>query len=425
MVTSSALTAVQASSGNIHQVYNLPTANLQVKATAKVMIIKDASSQNIIEARLIEAGFEITPVIVADDSARFAMSFTPSVFSNDDIQLTVTADGLLDGVNLTAEDRIIDVITQVTDAPKGILGGTSSAGGAAALAATTVTVEMKDFAETFIIFANEIRSGSASRPWIIGIDGTAQNAVTVDASFDLVFSGATAVAAPAGATAVVHKGLVSRPLKNIKITLTSTLFPHPVPGVPVSTPQKISTDYWVTIPDEGNIVTVPIKRSPGVKKNYTLKFTNGLQTSLTISKPSEFEALVGVPVKIAKALISIPAQLLSFKLENIRRQTTLETDRQALAKAILQTRKNEITDPVELAKARADADKAAIANKTDIVKAELDAQKGLIDAQKALVDSQKSLATSNEELKNNQAKWDTAKNELEQILKKIEAARLP
>lgn len=395
---------------NADQIYCLPTANLQIKSTAKILIVKDTVDSAIIDKGLLEISFEMTPQIIADTNTYFKATYVPSVFSNDDIKLTVSSAGFLEGVNLTAEDKIGSIVSQFTEAPKAILGSSPSTS-LGVLAGTTVTTETKEFTNNFIVFAKEIRDQKASRTWIINIDGIAEQPAIIDASFDLVFASIPAPLPLSKQT--IYGGVVSRPMNTIDISITRKVIPDPNAAVAV---QPVPVKYWVTIPDESKIVTAPIRRSPGVKKTYGLKFTNGLLTEGTISKPSEMESLVSIPVNIAKAIVSIPAQLFSFRLESIKRQTTLETEQQALTKALLVTRKNEISNEAELLKAKVEAQKVLASYESEIIKARLDAQKTVLDAQKTLI-------TANEDLKTTKAKWDNAKAELEAILKKIEDAK--
>src|SRR5947209_793026 len=69
-------------SESANQIYYLPTCTIQLKALAKVIITKDATTTNIISAKLGEVSFEAIPQIAPDTSKLLALQYNPSMFSN-------------------------------------------------------------------------------------------------------------------------------------------------------------------------------------------------------------------------------------------------------------------------------------------------------------------------------------------------------
>src|SRR5258706_14337863 len=61
-------------------------------------------------------------------------------------------------------------------------------------------------------------------------------------------------------------------------------------------------EFSVLVPDTSSLLKVPISRAYFVKKQHSPKFSNGLLVENIINKPSEAEALVSIPISIAKAI---------------------------------------------------------------------------------------------------------------------------
>jgi hypothetical protein len=317
------------------QLYYLPTACLLIKATATVIVTKDTGTKNIIDTKLSEITFDSTVQIVPDTRSFFSIKYTPSFFSNDDLKLSINSSGLIEGINLTAEDRIANIIAEVAVAPKTILSADEAEAKKKSLVSetskegVTVITETKQYNNNFFILTNEIRKENASRRWIINVDGASETDSTVDASFRLKFD----IPSPGSFLFKDNfqelEGILLRPLQTIIMsTHTSSCIPP--------------LQYQLLVPDESKVVSISIKRSAFVKKVYGFKMTNGMLTENTINKPSEMEGFMSIPIKIAKAIVSIPAQIISFKIENIKHQTSLVTEQQNLSKAVLQKKKNRI-----------------------------------------------------------------------------------
>jgi len=71
----------------------------------------------------------------------------------------------------------------------------------------------------------------------------------------------------------------------------------------------------VMLPQAGPVSFIPLKSSAFVKTINDVKFDNGTLVSWTSDRPSEVLSMVGLPIEIGKALFSIPAELLSVKID--------------------------------------------------------------------------------------------------------------
>lgn len=387
------------------QVYYLPTAQLQVRATARVVLTKDSSGA-IIDASLNDLVFSTTVQTIPDNRYPIALKYCPNIFSNDDLTFSISAEGLVEGINITAEDRIAAIIGQITDAPKETLSAIRQVGAQTEIPGmtATITTETKEYTNDFLVLNEEIRARQADRRWVIPIDGTANKATAVTASFTLKF--------PAGALGELKAtdknfdGILTRPFKTIIMEIFRN---DNGTGTP-------DAKYQVRIPDENRLICVPVSRGAFIKKVYGMKMVNGNLSENVINKPSQVEGFVAIPIKIAKAIATIPSHLLQFRIETTNRSTTLETSRQNLAKVQLQNKKDLITREAELIKSEAEAQRTRITAESDILKGKLEAEKTLIDAQKNII-------TANKELETAKKDWETAKTELQELLKKIDEAK--
>jgi hypothetical protein len=72
-----------------------------------------------------------------------------------------------------------------------------------------------------------------------------------------------------------------------------------------------------------------------------LKFTNGVMSSVDLSKPSEVLGCLDIPLQIAKAFTSIPSELLTLKINQTNQETSLlkaQTDLLKAQTALMATR---------------------------------------------------------------------------------------
>lgn len=366
-------------------VYYLPIATLQVTATAKVLIKKQTAPPQV-SPELIELTIQTTVQYVPDTANPFALQYQGSWFSSDNFKINLNSMGLIEGVNVTAEDRIANIISSISDAPKTIL---SKANLEQAFAPEDgITTEEKVVTTTFYISSDELKSMKADCSWKIPIDGS----TPLDASFFLKFDSSTAeVGQKVEEVTTELKGIFIRPVSRTR------MFVFLKKDERDKNDTKFENGIFkseLVVPDNSRVISIRINRSSFVKKTYGLKVSNGLLAENSIDKPSEVEGFISIPIAVAKAIVSIPAQLIQFRIVNIKNETTLETTQQALDKAKLDTRKNEIALEAEILKAKIEAQKATIAYDADIAKIKFDAQKGLLEAEKNLINEQKALTTA-------------------------------
>jgi hypothetical protein len=74
---------------------------------------------------------------------------------------------------------------------------------------------------------------------------------------------------------------------------------------------------------------MPITRAAFVRKVTNLTFDSGVLTEIHIEKPSEALAFMEIPLTIAKAILSVPAELIQLKINYSSRDKELHDARKA------------------------------------------------------------------------------------------------
>jgi hypothetical protein len=95
----------------------------------------------------------------------------------------------------------------------------------------------------------------------------------------------------------------------------------------------------VYLPNEAPFFTIDIKRRAFIDHKYTLSFTDGILTEVSWVKPSEALGFVQIPVDIAKAIVAIPAEMLTVKVNNAKAEADLLNAQKSLLDARDELRK--------------------------------------------------------------------------------------
>jgi hypothetical protein len=308
---------VSSEGGEMDQYYYLPHAHLTLRATATVMVEKSPNSKKIIGHKVLQISFEPAVHIGPDPESRVSVAYKGNWFTNDEFQVSTSTAGLLENVKVVSEDRLPNIIAQVTQAQHEMTKGlTTTSFVAEALTDEPAIVEVIQETRSFTITAKELEGALITKNWLIPIkgdhDGTAH---TADATFTLQNSKTFTRKATKD---ISYKGLLTRPLVEQTWTLKNA--------------DLDAVSFTCLVPDTSALIKVPVKRSRFVKRAHLPKFSNGLLVENTITKPSEFEGMISIPLNILKAIVSIPAQLFQFKISQVKQNTEYEKALAELAK---------------------------------------------------------------------------------------------
>lgn len=105
--------------------------------------------------------------------------------------------------------------------------------------------------------------------------------------------------------------------KNLDGLLYRRLLPYII-AVKMKNPVGVFTPIQsalVMLPNEGPVSLLPYKAGPFVKTVFDVEFKDGILTKWDQSKPSEFLAVVRIPIALLKAIISAPAEIIKLRFD--------------------------------------------------------------------------------------------------------------
>ena len=308
--------------------YYLPTAAINITATATVAV-STGEDGIIVSADVYQLDLTLSVQYLADTSKRYKIKFNDSWFANDELAFRSNAEGLLESIDLSVEDRSSTIISQISDAPSKLkqtgIGPMNLLSANLDFQATEkLTVQVLPLFTRTIIWNSDNFNSPLKVDWKIAIPGQAFDPVCADASFKLDITNSFKKPADWRDTSPADfGGIISRPYKSLDINL------HQADGKTSNKFNKnIAAKFSILIPDPNHLIGIPLKRAAFVKKTVMPKFFNGLLIENHLIKPSQAEALVSIPINIAKAIFSIPAQLLSFSINHLQQQSPQDTAQQ-------------------------------------------------------------------------------------------------
>lgn len=252
----------------------------------------DASGKLIASYRLSLSDVAYVP----DTTQLFFLRYEPSILADDALTVDVTSKGLLSKVNVSSEDQTGAVVLKLAELGKEVAKGfvLLSAGPGE----TTV------FQQTFDPL--DAASVSALNTAIKGYAGNLQLTVNT-----------TAAPAPV-VGAEGFSGIAYRPLMPCEVVVSGN---------------DSQTEAVIYVPNKAIINTFPLDRGAFIKKVANLTFDNGVLTEFTINKPSEALGAVSLPVDLAKLVASVPAEILTVKVNHANDEKSLLQAQQALLDA--------------------------------------------------------------------------------------------
>lgn len=372
--------------------YYLPESLIKIKATAKVAIIYDANKNLTDQSKIIDQTFVISTEIIADTENLLSLNYIPNPLMSDDIKYAVNAKGLLETVNITTEDKTAAIISKITEAPKLILT-TSDAADVDIIPVAKNIVKIKDFIADFVVKASSISSHPETINWnllLLNELGIDENPKNLSADFSIMTTNVVKqpvelsflITGDKNSTNKETDGILTRPTKYISMILSTTLSEQSG-----NKPLPVN----ISVADVDKLIVIPVKRTPFVKRVNKIGITDGIIISNEINNPSSVEGFITVPINIAKAIISIPAQMLQFKFDNTTKSENFEKEKLTYQQSLLATQKFDMTKEHEIGKIKFDMQQVDLTNQTALQKLKMDLETGMLEAEKKHVDVQKAL----------------------------------
>lgn len=273
--------------------YFLPTGQLRLKL---------AERDN---AGVKECEFTLETVYAPDINNLYFVEYNPSAFSNDkNVKIAIGSSGFLTSIETQTQDKTSEILAKVFELGKTIVLRSPSGPRAAAPegAKPPPPCRMDVTIDPFTIAANA-KQGIVERlkAWHPSI---------TDFGVELA-NGSRSPANWQTAQRDHVDGIVHRPALPYLFRLTT------------DDPLANLAPQFVYLPNEAPMFTIDIKRRAFVENKHSLTFTNGMLTEIAWTKPSEALGFVNIPLDIAKAIVAIPGELLSVKVNSATSETNL------------------------------------------------------------------------------------------------------
>lgn len=373
--------------------YYLPESIIKIRSNVKVAAVYNTDDSTLnASSKIIEQSFVTTTEMIADTKDLLSLNYIPNALMADDIKYGVNSKGLLETVNITTEDRTADIISKLAEAPQLILG--TSAG---ASKAPNTIVKIKEFSADFVVKASSITNAKLPIKWnlIIPNELGIDEFITIDATYNLSSLDTITKSSSLGDLVKINskkdttetEGILTRPLKNLQLKIES---------ISVGTENTLPTN--IVIADNTKLITIPVNRTAFVKRVNKIGIQDGVILTNEITKPSSIEGFISIPINIAKAIVSIPAQLIQFRYDNTKRVDELEKAKLNLEKSLLDSQKFELTKEQEIEKVKLEAQKSDLSNQIELQKFTFELQKSLLESEKNQLETQKALDALKKEI---------------------------
>ncbi len=290
----------------------------------------------------VSVTLRLKTITVADPEERYVVKYNTDPHQSDDLDVAMSSIGLLKTVKAHSKDELLNALLEgAQEAAKATaLFLANQAGGGA------VTAMTGDRAKKIRDAKRRLMSvlGTHVVHWDLPRDpkhlvGKAYRPFPADPSWVLHLS-AVPVArckAPVGGCACVPSGRRGRNVRagGVYVKATDPYVLHarfawkpyddlkgaalmPTIDEIQDAPEKFnqtSTEALVHLPDYSPRFMIPLDRVRFVETKHDLTFdANGRLTRVTATRPSEFKAVAKKPFEIAKEIVSIPAQILQFRI---------------------------------------------------------------------------------------------------------------
>lgn len=272
-----------------------------------------------------DAKIELLPA-VPDHKMRFTAQFAHNVLRDDDWKLSVSADGLLTSSNVIAADRTGDIIVELAGAIAGF--GTSGLSVLKVAEDNKSVVNCDAPAVKFVYQFDPVDSPESDS----SINGKLVNAgfplkLTLKGNVQEGPSCHTPPAEESPAAAVLRLSNGQCEVIGQEGKAGALFYRSAVPVTVIIEQCSIEAAgtidcnnsrpvdaALVLIPQLGPISYIPMRSSAFVRTVNDVTFSNGSITSWNATRPSEALEVVRLPVRVLTSIISVPAQILSLRV---------------------------------------------------------------------------------------------------------------
>lgn len=247
-----------------------------------------------------------------------------SPFRDDETKLVITKDGLLSSANVVAADRTGDIIVEAISAIASF--GTGGLSGIKTFGETEE--EVAEDCQKPTKFSLRFDPGNGE-----SLSGLNRELAQSKYPFrvEVTGSGAGQVDSPTLSRAGQQGALFYRSALPVTITMRQCRSGVACGASPLDSDPIDAA--LVMLPQAGPISYIPMRSSAFVKTTNDVLFENGMITSWTANRPSEVLEVVRLPVRIAKSIVSIPAEIFQLRVNLSDQQKGLAETQKAQIEA--------------------------------------------------------------------------------------------
>lgn len=309
---------------NLLGYYYLPKGLVKIDATLIVSFEK--SGEQLLHPKILSQHFKIDREIIPDHSELYGLVYQPSILSHDEVEIQINEKGLLTNIESVSEDRIPHIIEALAKAPTEILSTDRKK------EAQASEVIQKEFNRTFYLDPSDFKDrDKIAFTWTPVLKENAQKqSININANFEVALIASEWKTSPSSKRS--FNGILVRPqaLFRFKILLSEEKFA-----------EVSSQEFHSVLPHPEQVVCISVHRSMFVKRTHHLVIENGIVRENKVVKPSEVEGFISIPIHIAKAIVSIPAQLFQFRINTIKKETELTKELIAQQKEMIEKQRQD------------------------------------------------------------------------------------
>jgi len=222
-----------------------------------------------------------------DPKHLYRIDYMRNPFAHDLVTVTLTTKGLLDKVDVTTTDQSGALVVKLVDIAKAAVTKIPPPSGRLSLEEDIViaTVTIDPIADC----------DNSPRKLFYG--ASCKISASVFGSPEIKQNG----------TPECDKGICFRPVLPYEITLSNS-------------EGNLTSRFIAMLPNKAPIFELPVTRTAFIKKVTELDFENGILTQVKIDKPSEVVGALDIPLAVARAILSIPAELIQLKIDTTKSQ---------------------------------------------------------------------------------------------------------
>jgi hypothetical protein len=265
-----------------------------------------------------DAKLELLPA-QPDQRRRYVAELRHNWLRDDTVTLGVNPGGLLTSANIVAVDRTGDIIVEAAGAIAGLGGGGRGVGRSAAPVPAALScgeprklVLIFDPNDELAMDEVAARLAVADYPYRVG--PRAEDALK---TLPEILAARPAADKKADEAAAADQAVATKIFKSYRGAL---FYRSPAP-MTVTLERQVGNDWHIVdasvvmIPQAGPVSYIPANSSAFVKTVDDVTFIDGVVASWSPDRPSEVLEIVRLPMKVAMAIISVPAQLISLKVD--------------------------------------------------------------------------------------------------------------